>query len=302
LIPPTEDEQVRWGPDRAYQQGAMIIHPMEEAGEVTDRLLVARADLVTGTRFDPAHWEPFDRHDYAIFNPVHTWIEFINRLLGAFAAVPLVALACIGLAVGLRGGGWRPAVWSLLALGQLGVVGFLGREVVLGNLVPGSITIHMAAAFGLSAVVLVALSVERSGPIWSKAQIGLLALTLIAVLAQVGVGTQVREAVDLLDRSGVPRSDWISDLGDIYIVHRLLSWLVLGLVLSWLVVAFRAGYRSWTAWACGLLLGVQIVGGLLLAYCGFPAILQPIHLVAALMLAGVIWWQLVRGPVVHLAQ
>ena len=156
LIPPKDHEQVRWGPGKEFARGTMIIHPLNE-GETIDRLLVAKADLVTGNSFDPSLWEAFDRHDYAIFNPLHTWTEFVNRVLGALISVPVLLMVGIALALGLRGQGWKPLSWSLVVTAQLGFVGWLGREVVMGNLTPNSITIHMLAACGLIAVMFVAL-------------------------------------------------------------------------------------------------------------------------------------------------
>jgi cytochrome c oxidase assembly protein subunit 15 len=67
---------------KEYDKGQVIIK--EEA------LLVAKNDFISKSSFDSNNWEKYTKHDYAIFNPIHTWVEYINRLLGALAGI-----ACI---------------------------------------------------------------------------------------------------------------------------------------------------------------------------------------------------------------
>ena len=86
-IPPTHEAQVRWQPDAPYDAGRMIL--------ASDSLWVAPADHRSGSAFEADRatglWTHYTRHDYAHFNPFHTWVEFINRLLGAFAGLPRLA-------------------------------------------------------------------------------------------------------------------------------------------------------------------------------------------------------------------
>ncbi len=83
-IPPTDIETLTWNPGREFDKGNVIIK--DEA------LYVAQADFVAGDQFNSSNWAPYTKHDYALFNPTHTWIEFINRLVGAFTGLPVLLL------------------------------------------------------------------------------------------------------------------------------------------------------------------------------------------------------------------
>ena len=84
LIPPTERSQLDWKPNTRYQEGNVII--------VDESLRVAVKDFESGNAYDPNQWEPYTKHDYAKFDAAHTWIEFINRLLGALSGLFVLGL------------------------------------------------------------------------------------------------------------------------------------------------------------------------------------------------------------------
>ncbi|NNE76440.1 MAG: heme A synthase, partial [Pricia sp.] len=86
-IPPTEASELEWQPDKSYKSGQVIIQ-----GET---LKVAKEDFTTDSNFSNENWENYTKHDYAVFNPWHTWIEFINRLLGALAGLATLILAIV---------------------------------------------------------------------------------------------------------------------------------------------------------------------------------------------------------------
>ena len=136
-IPPTSETQVRWQPDEDYSSGRMILEK--------DSLWSTPTDHLSGTSFEADRatglWTHYTRHDYATFNPFHTWVEFINRLLGAFAGLPALILVALTLLLGIKHGQWRPLVPAVGALFALAFVAWLGKKVVDGNLIPGSITL-----------------------------------------------------------------------------------------------------------------------------------------------------------------
>lgn len=123
-IPPTSETQVRWQPDEDYSSGRMILEK--------DSLWSTPTDHLSGTSFEADRatglWTHYTRHDYATFNPFHTWVEFINRLLGAFAGLPALILVALTLLLGIKHGQWRPLVPAVGALFALAFVAWLGKK------------------------------------------------------------------------------------------------------------------------------------------------------------------------------
>jgi len=151
-IPPTEEAQLQWKADHFYEDGMVII--------VDEALQVAKEDFTTTTAFNSANWEPYTKHDYAIFNAFHTWVEYINRLFGALAG-----LATLVLLVGSCWY-WREqksiTLLSLFSVAGMGFQAWLGKTVVDSNLAPFKITIHMVMALVIVAVLLYIVHVTSS--------------------------------------------------------------------------------------------------------------------------------------------
>ena len=148
-IPPTDVETLTWREGKTFEEGQMIL--------LEERFWVAKSDLVTGAVFNQENWTLFDRHEYTIFNPVHTWIEFINRLIGALSGLPILLMTLLAF-VQVRKNVWN-AVLSFGVLFLLGFEAWLGKLVVDGNLVPNQITIHM---MGSVAIVLLLLAIREN--------------------------------------------------------------------------------------------------------------------------------------------
>jgi len=295
MIPPTEASEVTWQSGTSYAAGRMLVQ--------NDTLWVAQTDLISenfAAERQRGVWTPYGKHDYAIFNPLHTWVEFINRLLGALTGIPALLLLIWTGWRGLRTRHWRPFAWALVHLFWLGLVAWLGKKVVDGNLIPFSITIHMLGAMA----ILVSLA-GLLNSIW-EGQTGqpravlrrgkwMIAVALVLTLCQLVLGTQVREQVDALNHTGVLRADWIGALPDWWKVHRSGSWLVLAVQLTWLVPLRRAegGLRSIVILVSSLL-AAQIGTGVLFVNLGMPAWSQPVHLLLAVGLVLTNVWVLMH--------
>lgn len=281
LIPPTERAVLEWAPDRAFEKGQMIIKD--------DALWVAQTDFTSGEAYNADHWEKYTRHNYALFNAAHTWTEYINRLLGAFSGIPVFLTFVLSLA-------WirKSPLIPLLALGVLLLLGFeawLGKVVVDGNLIPGQITMHMFGALAIVALLLALLSkLRRVTGVQALRADGhfrlFLSIAVLLSLAQILLGTQVREEVDVIAKAlgGLGRSSWVEQLPAIFKVHRSFSILVL--LVNVVVVFFN--YLRWEPvkeiYWMGALIFVEIATGIALAYAGLPMALQPMHLVFSFLI------------------
>lgn len=286
LIPPTERSELEWAPGREFSKGQIII--------VEEQLQVANHDFTAGAEFDATNWSVYTKHDYAKFNASHTWTEYINRLLGALSGIPMILLVISGI--------WyfrkdkRTIVLAAVGLFLLGFEAWLGKLVVDGNLIPGSITIHMLGALSIVAVLLVLLGLNTDfGKIYySRSFLAILILAILMSLVQIIIGTQIREQVDVLYSSGMPRPDWIAHIDWQFYFHRSFSILILA-TNSWLW--WQNNRRSRGVPEMNLILIViltEIVLGMILSYLGMPKLAQPLHLLLGAIMLGLQFYALIR--------
>lgn len=232
----------------------------------------------------------------ADFNPTKTWVEYANRLVGVAIGLFIIAVTWFSLPFRKV----KPSIFWLAVSCLAAVIfqGWFGSIVVSTNLTTWTITIHMFLALVIVGLLLHLYhqSGEKSEEkISSDQRTRVLLFACMAVLLiQVFLGTQVREAIDLLAQS-VPRDSWIGKLGASFIVHRSFSWLVLILHLFF----FQKWRKTEAPKALSLWLIVLILGTLLtgtgMAYLGVPPFLQPVHLLVATATFGLqylIWLRL----------
>lgn len=281
-IPPTDISELTWSPNREFEKGQVIIQH--------EKLLVAQDHFTSGATFDESQWELYTKHNYAIFNPTHTWVEYINRLLGALAG-----LACLVMAV-FACSYWKEnkkiTLLSWLVVFMMGFQAWLGATVVYSVLNPVKITIHMVMALVIVAVILFILNLARpkTNPTlkFDKVFHRVLIVSLILTLIQVILGTQVRQFVD--EQVRIVGYDGMSTILDnptiSFYFHRSASIIVL-LVNVFLFMRNRKlqlDFKkiNWVLW----LLAIEIVSGVMMYYFDFPFGSQPIHLVIASLLFG----------------
>ena len=220
------------------------------------------------------------------FNAYHTWIEYINRLLGA-----LLGLFIIGYLVWTIRRYWKTNKSMVLVAALLfvavGIQGYLGKLVVDENLAVVKITIHMIGALVIAALPLININkitgnrIEASGVITHS-----LTALIFILLVQIVLGTQVREEIDVISKALAyeQRELWIERLGNIFIIHRSFSWLVL-LTALFIYVKGRSIER-FEPYIRNILivLLVIIILGVIMATLDMPAIAQPLHLLLASVL------------------
>jgi len=278
LIPPTERAQLEWKSQQDYKKGQVII--VEEA------LQVAVQDFQSQGEFQEQNWEAYTKHNYAQFNVYHTWIEFINRLLGALAGLTTLLLLFVS---ALR---WKDSktnlILSLLIVLGMGFQAWLGKTVVDSNLLPVKITIHMAMA-----LLIVAFLVT----LWHRAQplgkfknikkhfVGLTLVALTLSMIQIAIGTQVRQFVDVqMHLWEIEPQKWLANSPIVFYIHRSFSLLVFAVnsYLGWKLWKNNI-YNPTLFWIIGCI-GLEILTGIAMYYFDFPIASQPIHLLLAAVL------------------
>ncbi len=280
-IPPTEASELQWQPNKAYKKGQVII--------VDESLRVAKMDFSTNTDFSSNRWEPYTKHEYAIFNPWHTWIEFINRLLGALAGLATLVLAIASF------GHWKKrksvTILSLLTVFAMGFQAWLGATVVYSVLEPVKITIHMVMALVIVAMLLYLIYITRENRKDIRFNRSLLTLVLIAAgltLIQIVLGTQVRQFVDhQIDLVGeTAKNLWLQNPPMSFYIHRSFSILVVLLngYLGFRIHKDRLGLPK-INWVLAII-ALEVMSGMAMYYLGFPFSTQPIHLMLAALLFG----------------
>ena len=289
-IPPTEATQLQWQAEKEYDKGQVVI--------IDDALQVAIKDFKTASNFTPENWGPYTKHEYAIFNPWHTWIEFINRLFGALAGLATLVLATLSF--------WRwksnkkITILSWLVVFGMGFQAWLGATVVYSVLNPFKITIHMVMALVIVGMLLYLISIsddKSRGHKYDKLTYNLFVTALIFTLVQVVLGTQVREFVDTqIDLVGESaKTLWLKYPNLEFYIHRSFSILVtlLNVFIAYHIFKIGSGYSK-IRWVL-ILIAFEIVTGMAMYYLSFPFATQPIHLILASLLFGVQFYLVLEG-------
>ena len=256
LIPPTEEKELLWAPEKTYEKGQVIIR--EEA------LLLARGNFKSGDSFEADNWAPYTRHDYAVFNATHTWIEYINRLLGALAGLAMLLLAVFSISW------WKEkksrVLFAWLSVFAIGFQAWLGATVVYSVLEPVKITLHMFMALLIVGMLLWMLHSSDEGERkhgFDRKTYGIWWLTVPLTLVQILLGTQVRQFVDHQSETlgEAAKSVWLQNPELIFYVHRSFSILVLLLHLwvAYRVYSLQLGFTKIYA-SLGILLGLSATG------------------------------------------
>lgn len=227
----------------------------------------------------------------ADFNAVKTWIEYINRLVGAVVGLLLTILLILSFKQPWVFRWYAGLAWILVL-----VTGWFGSIVVSTNLTPWTVTIHLGLAMAI--VVCLVLVWQRAlgtSPGLHSLVVGWgLIVGLVLLVVQIYLGTRVRSSVDLAAVSGLDRGSWIASSGAVFLVHRTFSWLLLIWVvfLSWRVTKKEGG--NFPVQLFGLVLALVSTGAVL-AYLGLPKLIQPLHLLLACLLTGQIVAMLFRS-------
>lgn len=233
------------------------------------------------------------QYDASLFNPVHTWLEYVNRLIGVLIGF-LIALTFL---FSFRYRKTDPVVTvsSGAAFFLVLVQGWLGGQVVKSGLSAGMITVHMMLAMIIINTLLFASFRAMNDrlstllkPRTKKILMIVSGAILFVTLVQLVLGTQVRETVDVAKNVlKLPRESWIDTSDLLYVVHRSFSWLVVVLSAGLLYVnkkrnvpgrLVKIGYVIF-----GLII-LQMLLGVGMERLNIPGTLQLLHLVSVSIL------------------
>ena len=276
-IPPTERTQLDWKPGHQYTKGQVII--------LNEELRVANGNFESSKIFSDRNWGFYTQHDYAIFDPYETWVEYLNRLLGVVAGLAVLIMTILSFWK------WKKNIShtfiSVLILLGMGFQAWLGKTVVDSNLAPYRVSLHMGMALLIVLGLVFLLFSNQKKAISIPRNITLKVSAWFAVLLtlfQIGLGTQVRQFVDL--QMHEPPGQWLDPAPIKFYVHRTFSLVVLGvhLILFWILRKMKRNVKVFNQ-ILGLI-GLEIFSGILMFYFDFPFSSQPLHLIIAALLFG----------------
>ena len=275
LIPPTERSQLEWKKIHLYKKGEIIIK--------NKTLRVAKNNFVSSGIYEEENWNLYTKHDYADFNASHTWIEYINRLLGALSGVVILFMTITSLKFYRINK--KIIIISFMVLFGLIFEAWLGKEVVDSNLKPFKVSIHLIVAlmivFGLT--LLSYLSDKKIESIKTNSLIKKISiLLLVMTLSEIILGIQVREFVD--SKTNLKSNSSLGIFPLEFDIHRSFSLLIVGFNLYL--------YRKLKKMKLVIpiynfilfLIGLEVIIGILMYYFSFPFLSQPLHLLVASIL------------------
>jgi len=246
----------------------------------------------------PDYQEKYKDHGYATmkFNVVKTWIEYFNRLLGALTGLVVMAFFISSFAI--KNTHKNITALSGLVLLLVIIEGLIGKYVVSTNLKPVMVSIHMWGSIVIILLLIYTIAKSRREELeqeevkdaekLSKFNLVLIALTVV----QVFLGTMVRQEVDVisLQLDYTQRETWVSRLGNSFYLHRSFSiLLVLAHFYFFYIIkkSAKQGVLQTLNAVLILLLIIETSAGIILAYFGIPAVVQPFHMLLGTLLLGV---------------
>jgi len=288
LIPPTERSQLDWKPNFQFNRNQIII--------IDEELFYAPESFESNDIFESKNWKKYTKHDYAKFNPIHTWIEYINRLIGALAGIIVLILFLYSLRF-IKGKSFITLL-SFLSLLAILFQAWLGKIVVDSNLEAETITIHMFMAILLLFILFGILAFSKKSKSnfkIPKIVYFLILISLLTIIFQVFTGTEVRKFIDIKMElfNYVQKDRWIENIPNIFFTHRSFSWIIL--LSNALAFYFlnKLKVNSIILNYTNILILFQIITGVIMYYFYFPFASQPIHLLLSTIIVGLQFYFLI---------
>ena len=226
------------------------------------------------------------------FNVYHTWVEYFNRLVGMLLGI-LLLIQFVWVARY-----WKSKKSIVLLCGAnlllTGFQGYLGSKVVEANLEVVKITVHMLVALVIAALSLKVINQMNHDKekVANKNLKAISFITIILLLIQIVMGTQVRQQIDDISKSFdfMHRDQWVQHLNGVFNFHRIFSILI-GVACVYLYMMYKDVKKL--RLSCQLMI-VTVIGnivlGLIMASMNMPAFAQPSHLVFSSILLMTVYY------------
>ena len=282
LIPPTERSQLEWKSNSEYNKNQIVI--------IDETLFYANDKFKSKNKFEMSNWSEYTKHDYSKFNVYHTWIEYINRLIGAIAGLSVLILFVNSLKF-LK---TKKIITGLSFLALIAIIfqAWLGKMVVDSNLMANTITIHMLMAIVLLFILFSILAI--SNPSKKRVRVSrnisiLVLISIVLLLIQIITGTEVRKFIDIKMEllNYTERERWIENISSSFSFHRSFSWAIIIVNSLIYFYARKSGLKLKIINIVNSLIFFQISSGIIMYYFHFPFSSQPLHLLISTMIISI---------------
>ena len=282
LIPPTERSQLEWKSNSEYNKNQIVI--------IDEKLFYANDKFKSKSKFEMSNWSEYTKHDYSKFNVYHTWIEYINRLIGAIAGLSVLILFVNSLKFFKT----KKIITGLSFLALIAIIfqAWLGKMVVDSNLMANTITIHMLMAIVLLFILFSILAI--SNPIKKRVRVSrnisiLVLISIVLLLIQIITGTEVRKFIDIKMEllNYTEKERWIENITSSFSFHRSFSWAIIIVNSLIYFYARKSGLKLKIIHIVNSLIFFQISSGIIMYYFHFPFSSQPIHLLISTMIISI---------------
>lgn len=278
IIPPFSEEKLEWKTNFEFEEGEMII--------VHDTLWVANSNFSTQNTFNRANWVVYDTHDYHAYKPIHTIIEYVNRLVSVLLGAAVLLM--IFFSFKSKENRILNIIFAFFTFLLIGFEAWLGKLVVEGVLNPTDISFHMLVAF----LIILSLSFIHTKNAsqslhfkYPRKYIYLQTAAFAYLMYQLIMGVVLRQTFDTF--SDISREKWVDEAGVSFLIHRSSSLIYVALtVLTWRVVkefpkpSFE--YKNFI-WVIILTIG-EIISGAVMGYLEVPKAAQPFHVIVSSIL------------------
>jgi len=282
LIPPTEKSQLEWKSNSEYNKNQIVI--------IDETLFYANDKFKSKNKFEMSNWSEYTKHDYSKFNVYHTWIEYINRLIGAIAGLSVLILFVNSLKF-LK---TKKIITGLSFLALIAIIfqAWLGKMVVDSNLMANTITVHMLMAIVLLFILFSILAI--SNPSKKRVRISrnisiLVLISIVLLLIQIITGTEVRKFIDIKMEllNYTEKERWFENITSSFSFHRSFSWAIIIVNSLIYFYARKSGLKLKIIHIVNSLIFFQISSGIIMYYFHFPFSSQPIHLLISTMIISI---------------